>query len=136
MCLLARMSAQEYFYTVMDIKSFFFLMHLPIILIKNALYHSVRGIFQLYQTISCNFLVPSFHLRWHASYFGLCLLLCFISIVKQINSNPDLLPLVFHYEERRPDTNHNRTLKFPAHYSVCAQNTNQLTTRTFNKCKL
>lgn len=60
----------------------------------------------------------------------------FISIVKQINSNPDSLPIVFHYEERRPDTNHNRTLKFPAHYSVCARNTNQLTRRTFNKCKL
>lgn len=95
-----------------------------------------KSFVKLYQPISCNFLVPSFHLRWHASYFGPCLLLCFISIVKQINSNPDSLPIVFHYEERRPDTNHNRTLKFPAHYSVCARNTKQLARRTFNKCKL
>lgn len=49
------MSAQEYFYTVMDIKYIFF--HLPTILIKNALYHSLQGICQLYQPISPNFLV-------------------------------------------------------------------------------
>lgn len=91
---------------------------------------------KLYQPQSCNFLDSSFHSRWHASCFGPCLLLCFISIVKQINSNPASLPTVSHYEERRPDTNRNRTLKFPAHYWVCARNTNQLTRRTFNKCKL
>lgn len=66
----------------------------------------------------------------HASYF------VSFPLFKQINSNPDSLPTVFHYEERRPDTNHNRTLKCPAHHSVCAQNTNQLTRCTFNKCKL
>lgn len=66
----------------------------------------------------------------HASYF------VSFPLFKQINSNPDSLPTVFHYEERRPDTNRNRTLKFPAHHSVCAQNTNQLTRCTFNKCKL
>lgn len=104
---------------------------------KNSLYCSVWGICQFYQPLSSNFLVPSFHFWQHASYFGRCLPLCFISIVKQINSNPDLLPLVFHYEERRPDTNHNRSLKFPAHSAVCARNTNRLTTRAaVNKCKL
>lgn len=66
----------------------------------------------------------------HASYF------VSFPLFKQINSNPDSLPTVFHYEERRPDTNRSRTLKFPAHYSVCAQNTNRLTRCTFNKCKL
>lgn len=91
---------------------------------------------KLHQPQSCNFLVLTFHLRRHASYFGPWLLLCSIAIVKQVNSNSDSLPTVFHYEAWRLNTNWYRTQKFPAHYPVCARNTNQPTRRTFNRCKL
>lgn len=114
-----------------------FFIRLPIIGMKKTLRIILyKSFVKLYLPHSCNFLVLRFHLRWHASYFGPCLLLCSIPIFKQINSNTDSLPTVFHYEERRLNTNWYRTLKFPAHYPVCARNTNRVTRRTFNKCKL
>lgn len=73
------------------------------------------------------FLATKFHLWKQAFYSGPGLPRCFISIVKRITSNCDLLPLVFHYAEWRPDANLDRTLKFPARDAVCAQNTNALT---------
>lgn len=125
----SRLSGKQCFYCYRHEISFFFV-HLPIIVMKNALYHSVQVICQIVSATILQFLGPELQFK------KACLLLCSFSIVKQINSNPDSLPIVFHYEERRPDTNHNRTLKCPAHYSVCARNTNQLTRHTFNKCKL
>lgn len=54
-----------------------------------------KSFVKLYQPQSRNFLVPSFHLRKHASYFGPCLLLCSFPLLNKSIPTLTHFPLFF-----------------------------------------